>query len=449
MRFNATVDIENRGSSSCSLVGYFRSALGIGETARGYAAALASQGVAPNLVDISHLAPVAREEPPVPNHFLDSIPASDVVIFCNNALEHPDVTHQLAFSKEGQSGYVVGIWAWETPDFPEEWLERFDMVDEVWTGSSFIRDSISKQSPVPVLKMPYVVDVPIAEPDRSKFGLAEDELIILCAFDFHSFSQRKNPGASIEAFKLAFSNEEKVRLVVKTLNSSAQPANVESLESSVEGHNVTFIHEALSSKDRYALLASCDVFLSLHRAEGFGLGLAEAMAYGKVAIGTGWSGNLDFMNQENSILVQYEPTVLSKSAGPYPVGTVWAEPSVSDAAQKLRKISDDEGLRIRLGTKAQRDIQANFSPETVGKLMSERIERIVSHERSQLLKKKLLEKKLVFGRKVLIAFALVDFFTSPLKFFVRVNQLLQRKSSLRSSAQEWGLAFFEAHSCQE
>lgn len=449
MRFNATVVIENRGSSSCSLVGYFRSALGIGETARGYAAALASQGVRPNLVDISHLAPVAREEPPVPNNFLDVIPASDVVIFCNNALEHPDVTHQLAFSKEGQSAYVIGIWAWETPDFPEEWLERFEMVDEVWTGSSFIRDSISKKSPVPVIKMPYVVDVPIAEPDRSKFGLAEDELIVLCAFDFHSFSQRKNPRASIEAFKLAFSSQEKVRLVVKTLNASAQPGDVERLESSVEGHNVTFIHEALTSKDRYALMASCDVFLSLHRAEGFGLGLAEAMAYGKVAIGTGWSGNLDFMNQENSMLIQYKPITLSKSAGPYPVGTVWAEPSVPDAAQQLRKVFNDEALRRRLGTKAQRDIRANFSPESVGKLMADRIERIVFHEHSKQLKKKSLEKKLVFGRKVLLAFALVDFITSPLKFLVRINRLLQRKSSLSSSAQEWGLAFFEAHSCQE
>jgi glycosyltransferase involved in cell wall biosynthesis len=137
--------------------------------------------------------------------------------------------------------------------------------------------------------------------------------------------------------------------------------------------NISLIEGYLDHADVFRLIANCDGFLSLHRAEGFGLGLAETMALGRVAIGTGWSGNMQFMREENSVLLDYELVVLEEDLGPYRAGQTWAETSVADASRKIIELCQQPARIEELGLQARTSIQRDFSPQAIGQLISARL----------------------------------------------------------------------------
>ncbi len=196
-------------------------------------------------------------------------------------------------------------------------------------------------------------------------------------FDYLSTIQRKNPVGLIEAFKLAFAPGEGPQLLIKTINAPLRPLAEEEVLWAAHGRpDIHVIDRSLSGEELNGLMAACDCYVSLHRAEGFGLTMAEAMAIGKPVIGTGYSGNVDFMNAENSYLVDYTIGRVGPDCEIYPPEGEWADPSVEHAAQLMRRVYGDPEQAARIGARAREDIARTLSPEATGAAMRRRLEEL-------------------------------------------------------------------------
>jgi len=227
---------------------------------------------------------------------------------------------------------------------------------------------------LPITRIPHAIEVSrVKNVDRSFWGWDVKEFVFLFIFDFFSYFERKNPLALMYAFLKAFSPEEKVRLVIKCNNSSFDPSCFERMKEQARGANISIIDKYLYRDEINALVAHCDCYVSLHRSEGFGLTLAEAMYLGKPVIATGYSGNMDFMNTDNSYPVKYKLVPIEKDIGPYKKGCLWAEPDARHAAELMRYVYDHQEHAKDKGQIAAVDIKNNFNFTVVGKLMQERI----------------------------------------------------------------------------
>jgi hypothetical protein len=367
-----------------SYVGYLKSDMGLAQAARGHIAALRKVGIEPRLVDVSHHIASSSSESSLSGVVSRDLADTKVTIVEVNAEALPEIMKSLDFGQNAPSTYRVGVWAWETLDFPDKWSDRFQYLDEIWCGSDFIARSIAQKSPIPVVSMPYCVECPDVEPDKKAFDLSEEEFVFLFTFDFWSFAERKNPFGTIAAFRQAFSVDEPVRLLIKSMNGSRCLEEFESIKQAAAGLKVTFIDGALDTLERFRLLASCDAYVSLHRAEGFGYGMAEAMAYGKPVVATGWSGNMEFTSPWNSFLVDFSLARLGEDSGVFSKETLWPMPDLDDAARQMRLVWQNKELRDKVGQRAKREIRENFGPEAVGRLMKQRLEiidRHLGHER--------------------------------------------------------------------
>jgi glycosyltransferase involved in cell wall biosynthesis len=271
--------------------------------------------------------------------------------------------------------YMIGVWHWELPDFPAAWASSASLLREIWAPSAFIAGSVAKSVTIPVVHMPHGVDVSAVTPfSPTTLGVAEGRFVFLFMFDFDSVIERKNPGAAIRAFRRAFPRDEGASLLIKTTGAARHRSALADLETMIEGDdNIHLADRVLPRSEVNGLIASCDAVVSLHRSEGFGLILAEAMALGKPVIATGWSGNVDFMSVGNSCLVGYELVPLERNFGPYPAGSHWAEPDVDHAAWLMSRIFRDAEYRAAIGHRASETIRTQFSPEAAGKRYRDRL----------------------------------------------------------------------------
>ncbi|MEL7062093.1 MAG: glycosyltransferase family 4 protein, partial [Acidobacteriota bacterium] len=285
--------------------------------------------------------------------------------------------------------YNVGLWLWELPDFPDALRGAFAPFHEIWTPSTFCADALSAKSPVPVRRVPLPVHVPpVAKVEaagraaRRRLELDDDVFVALYLFNYLSVFERKNPLAAVEAFRRAFGTDASKRLILKTSQADyAPPAHARLLEAARDLPNVTILDAYLDREEIEGLLAACDVYLSLHRSEGYGLTVAEAMARGKVAVATPWSGVADFVDVNNGRPVRFALERLETDVGPYPAGSRWADPDVDDAARALRELATDVELRRQLGERARHDIEAHLSSDAVGRLLRQRVDEIVRRTR--------------------------------------------------------------------
>ena len=188
-------------------------------------------------------------------------------------------------------------------------------------------------------------------------------IVFLFNFDFLSTTHRKNPGAVIDAFRSAFRGDDEAVLVMKSINWEHDPAGRELLERQSQGLNVVFLDAHQPGAEVNALFASADCYASLHRSEGLGLGMVQAMYLGKPVIATGYSGNLEFMNSENSLLVNYEMTELDEDSGPYERGTRWAAPNVDHAATLMRWVYEHQEESKALGARAAASLRRTLDPK--------------------------------------------------------------------------------------
>lgn len=257
---------------------------------------------------------------------------------------------------------VVGYWAWELPRIPDDWRIGFASVHEIWVPSRFTLEAVG-DAPVPVRVVPYPAALaPRGVADRAGFDLAPDQLAVLSVFDMASAFARKNPLGAIQAFRQAFAGDRQAVLLLKVSNAERAPQAYATLRAAIgAAANIRLLAEKWPHERVLSLIASCDVLLSLHRAEGFGLVPAEAMLAGRPVVATGWSGNLDFMNHGNSALVGHRPVAAFDPQGTYDHrDQCWADPDIDQAADWLRRLADDAVLRRKLGEQARVDTQESL-----------------------------------------------------------------------------------------
>lgn len=356
-----------------NLIGFIRAEMGIGESSRLAARAIQAAEIPFDIMNFPVTA--IRMEDFTWRHKEVEEPQYKVNIIHTNADTLRSVHHHFG-SPLFDKRYNIGYWHWELPDFPDEFCDGFHFVNEVWVPSNFVAESIAKKSPVPVIRIPHGVEVlPPGDVNRATFGLPEDRFLFFSMYDTHSYQRRKNPQGAIIAFKQAFAPEDtSVGLVIKLNHSHANPSDLDEIRKLVSGYsNIYIIDRIMSRSEVDGLLNSTDCFVSLHRAEGFGLGLAEAMYLGKPVIGTYWSGNTDFMNATNSCIVDFSMSRVGKDWGPYKAYQSWAEPDLGHAAHHMREIAYNESYRHSIAFNGRQHIQTYFSPQIVGQMVKGRL----------------------------------------------------------------------------
>lgn len=273
--------------------------------------------------------------------------------------------------------YNIAFWLWELEEFPEEWTGCIDVLDEIWTPAEFVSEAIRKKTNKPVVTIPYHVEAPMDERfDRKYFGLPEDKFLFLMMYDTGSMMERKNPLGVLEAFKTAFDREEqRVGLVIK-LNGNNEK-DIAEIRSYLDGYtNVYIMTKILSKIEVNSLIADVDVLVSMHRAEGFGLVMAEAMLNGVPCIATNWSANTEFMNSDVACMLDYEFVELEREIGPYRKGSKWAEPSVEQAAMYMRKLYEEPEFYEKLSATAKEYIEVRLGKERIVGLIRDRLREI-------------------------------------------------------------------------
>ena len=273
----------------------------------------------------------------------------------------------------------VGYWYWEFDQVPAEWAAAGALVDELWAATAFVADALRDRFALPVFTLPPGIRLaPFSRRPRSHFGVPEGKYAFLFAFHMMSVMERKNPLGLIRAFQQAFSPDDAAVLVLKTTFGEDHPALLRELReaAAASGAAVLIIDRVFTQDETLSLMECCDAYVSLHRSEGFGLTMAEAMLLGKPTIATGYSGNTDFMDASNSLLVDHRLVRLERAVPPYEAGLRWAEPDEAHAAALLRRVFDQRDWAAALGAKARQDLAARMSVEAAGRRMAERLRAI-------------------------------------------------------------------------
>lgn len=320
-------------SNGVNVLGYLSAKTGLGEDCRMIMRVLSHANIPYHVVDLEHLKLNGGINLPYKVN-LFTVPATDH--FKKLMFLGPEVL---------RNKINIGAWQWELSSWPKAYEEFFKVVDEVWTISSYVRGVIGKDSTVPVVTAPLAVEVPNIDIVEAKklFNVDPDVFTFLVMFDGKSSIYRKNPIAAVKAFYKAFSRENaSVQLIIKCMSISEKHPLWREIQDLILGDTrVRVINESLPDKERFKLIASCDAFVSPHRSEGFGRIIAEAMLYEKPVIVTGYSGNLDFTNEENSYVV--EGTCVPLREGEYLNYTnqKWFNPDIDCLAFKMAECFDD------------------------------------------------------------------------------------------------------------
>jgi FkbM family methyltransferase len=338
-----------------NVLGYLTAELGVGEMGRLVHEAVVSSGV-PVATAVEEFTVANRTEHPLPADASVGDPKYGVSVLVVNAdmtaatlRLHPDL---------GRERYVIGVWSWELDTFPPAMHPAFGQVVEIWTISEFCREAIAESSPVPVPRIPVPVRDPLnGVPPKRTAPAPGEPTTFLFVFDYNSIFDRKNPLAAIEAFKQAFGDRTDVRLVIKTINGDKHPGDGERLRMAAAGDDrIELVERYLSGQEVAALFAGAHAYVSLHRSEGFGLTVAEAMAHGLPVVATDYSGTSEFLTAEAGWPIPYTLVKVGPGNEPYPRDAQWAEPNVAAAAAALREIADDPELALRRGAAAREHV---------------------------------------------------------------------------------------------
>jgi len=357
--------------------GCLRSESGIGEGARSAVLSLEAAGVPVAAINVEVGAFANRE---VTSAIADGGDNPFAVNLVHLNADHAAMLPELIGAANYAGRYTIGFWAWELAEFPDALVPAFEAVHEVWVPSRYVAQAMARKTRKPVRVMPHrVVAEPSAGGSRATFGLPENAVVFLAAIDFNSFLERKNILGTISAFQSAFADgQSNVHLVIKAhggTNSFRTP-RAQVLEAVGGDARITVIDRVMPRTEVTQLQSASDVFVSLHRAEGFGLPIAECMALGKVVIVTDYSGSTDFVSAACALPVPYRLVEVGEKTYPLGGGQHWAEPDLTEAARLMRLAAEDAGLRARLGVAAADQIRRQLNGETVGALMAARLAEI-------------------------------------------------------------------------
>ncbi len=364
-----------------NVAGYLRAELGIGEAARLMLRTLDHAGVPTSTITYDDTS--SRQEHDFTGRG-DGRAVHDVNLVCVNADRTPHFARDMGrgfFNGRHNAGY----WFWELEHFPESMYPGFAYVDEVWCATRFITGAITAANQRPVHTVPVPVPIPETDPavTRASLGLP-DRFLFLFIFDFFSIIERKNPIGLVRAFCQAFKPGEGPVLILKTINGHRRLNDLERLKHAIgDRTDIRVIDEYYSASEKNALLGLADCYVSLHRSEGLGLTMAEAMGLGKPVIATGYSGNLDFMSPENSFLVDYTTVRVPPGSDPYTPGSPWADPSVNSAAEWMRRVVEDPAESARRARLGRQTITSHHGVDACAPVLLKRLDALRARDRQR------------------------------------------------------------------
>ena len=340
----------SQASEPVIIAGAFSTASGLGQSARLCHDALKASGVAVQGIDLSADLMQPSDSPGFA--FADGrgcIGSGTLILFVNAPLV------PLAMLRLGHRAVrdkkIIGYWAWELPALPDDWRHGFPFVHEIWTPTRYVAGAVqglARGHPVHVVPYPVMQNAPYRGVFKRDRGAPFTVVTIL---NVASSFARKNPCASIAAFRTAFGDDPATRLIVKLANLSNYPDGKTLIERAMgSAANISVIDRIMTDAELDGLYQQADTVLSLHRSEGFGLTLAEAMGRGIPVVATDWSGNTDFLTRETGCPV---PCTLVPACDPqatynYP-DMMWAEADVGQAALALQQLRDSPALAEAFG----------------------------------------------------------------------------------------------------
>jgi glycosyltransferase involved in cell wall biosynthesis len=367
----ATTRFFDRPSANgVNLAGFLEEALGIGEVARRIVHSLTQANVHVDAV------PIRRE----------NIGASDTTVTVarhpiNIVCINPDSLAWFA-QREGREllnkRFTVGVWFWETAQLPPSYGWAFELVDEVWCASDFVLEAVKSRAHdrVPVWKFPLAIVAPDINDEitRTHLGLPEDRFVFLHSFDYLSVVERKNPIGAIEAYRRAFGPGDGTTLVVKSINAKARPDDHAAVRYAARGReDILLIDALLDARQNASMIARADCFVSLHRSEGFGLNLADALALGRPVVATAYGGNVEFMTGLEEWLVPYDLVAVGEGHHPYPSDAQWAEPDLAVASTRMQAIVSDPATAAAKAGTVGAALMQGFSPARAGERLAEHL----------------------------------------------------------------------------
>ncbi len=374
------IDPASSRNYGVNVIGHIRGDFGLGESCRIVASEVKNSGIPYSIINIPHI-PKASETNTDWIHEEGNDYPYAVNLFHINPMEL--VSSIKSIPKEKISGhYNIAFWLWEMPEFPPEWDFIIEPFDEIWTPSEFVSEAIRKRTDKKVFTIPYGIGEVKTNHEftREYFGLPEDKYLYLMSFDGKSNFERKNPAGDIKAYRMAFPEEKQnIGIVIKATNIS--PEEKKFLLKEFDGYKNVYILEKTFSKTEFnSLIKACDCYISLHRAEGFGLVLAEAMKLGTLVVATRWSANVEFMDDDSALLVDAMVTELKKEYPPYHKRCHWAEPDLEDAARKIRSAFEDKENSQKLVQEASVRIADTLSTEKAAERVRKRLNEIYSRK---------------------------------------------------------------------
>jgi glycosyltransferase involved in cell wall biosynthesis len=345
------------------IFGFFLSEIGLGQSARLYHAAAASQNISVTAVNRSL---PGREAEPAFQGLLSRHGRHRIGLNIAGLVAFRKISREICSQRRN-----IALPLWELDTVSAHRIKSLRGFETLWAPSNFIKESLERSTNRPVALVRHPLHITTSTmPERDP----ANPLRILFFFDFDSFSTRKNPEGAVKAFQLAFHRNEDVLLTIKTRGGSDVGRRSWLLHQASLDSRIRVIDETLPYEEIRSLLEQHDVFLSLHRSEGFGLGCAEALALGKIVVSTDYGGTRDFISEATGFPVSYKTVPVGEGEYIDAKGAVWAEPSIEHAAQRLREIYDTPEMAWEKARKGRQHLSRHHSVEVVGARLRDLLE---------------------------------------------------------------------------
>lgn len=373
MTYTNTVKLETY-PVGVNVLGLVTAEMGLGQSTRLVLDTLDAAAFKTAIKDFELVSNISRNNRKYSNQLIQDFKYNINIIHLNPPelmLAHFFLPHHL-----WKNRYNIGFWLWELESLPKDWIKSIKYVDEIWTPSEFISRTVRKYTKKPVHTMRYPIHPVIdAELIRSDYGLPDDRFLFITLFDFNSTIERKNPMATVEAYRRLESLRADVGLVIKINHVNEEV--LKRLEVFTRGlKHVYVVAKTLSDVETHSLIHLCDALISLHRAEGFGLTMAEAMYLGIPAIATNWSANTEFMKEDNSCLIDYEMIDIEQNHTFYESGNKWADADVDHALSFMLRLVYDEDYYRKVSQNGEKYIKETHNLEISSKIMKDRLQEI-------------------------------------------------------------------------
>lgn len=367
----------NKYARGINVFGYFKARMGLGQGARSILSALIRSDIPYSVINFKVGNSASHKE-----KYIETLKPGKIIYSINLFLVNigqMDFLYQLYQKSSWDFRYNIGYWLWEMTTLPEDWRHHIEFIDEIWVPTKFIRDMFAKETHKPIHIIPYVIEPTIDVNINGKdFGFADNRFVYLVMFDSLSTIERKNPIDAITAYMDAFQENEDTLLIIKINNCLDE--DIETINKIIRNRtDIHLIKEEFDVITTHSLINLSNVFISLHRSEGFGMVIAESMYFGKLVIATNWSGNTDFMNRSNAFPIDYELVELDKDANMYKKGNTWAQPDIKQATKVILDVYLNYSKYDTIRIKAMKDIRNSFSKNVVYNKIIERYNKILEN----------------------------------------------------------------------